>query len=129
MATNCTGYVKSVTDHKDVPTDSWQGRYCDVTITRCTACAGSAHVVDHFTGDRWLIDLPSDYRHDDQAAYWAVEVSLATQPVPRPVENPTVLFEDTAEFEYIEDEDGSEAYARMLERQAERGTWFGSDPF
>jgi hypothetical protein len=28
---------------------------------------------------------------------------------------------------YIEDEDGSEAYARMLERRAEGGTWFGVD--
>jgi hypothetical protein len=28
---------------------------------------------------------------------------------------------------YIEDEDGSEAYARMLERRSEAGTWWGRD--
>lgn len=30
-------------------------------------------------------------------------------------------------YDYVEDEDGSEAYARMLERRAEGGTWFGVD--
>jgi hypothetical protein len=32
-------------------------------------------------------------------------------------------------YDYIEDEDGSEAYARMLERRAEGGTWFGIDRY
>ena len=29
------------------------------------------------------------------------------------------------EEEFIPDEDGSEAFARMLERRAEAGSWFG----
>lgn len=29
--------------------------------------------------------------------------------------------------DYVEDEDGSVAYARMLERRAENGSWFGRD--
>lgn len=33
------------------------------------------------------------------------------------------------EDEYIEDEDGSLAFARMLERKAEAGTWFDQDPY
>lgn len=32
-------------------------------------------------------------------------------------------------YDYVEDEDGSEAYARMLERRAEGGTWFGVDRY
>ena len=31
--------------------------------------------------------------------------------------------------DYVEDEDGSEAYARMLERRAEAGTWWGRDDY
>jgi hypothetical protein len=131
MATNCTGNVNGVTDFKDVPTDSHPGRYLDVSITRCTQCAGSAYVTDSFTSERWLIDLPADYARDDyMAAYWAVETSQYREPVnptPPPVWEDEPVHQDWDEF--IEDEDGSEAYARMLERRAEAGTWFGGEDY
>lgn len=46
----------------------------------------------------------------------AVVGSPALAPRPSPVT-----------FEPLHDEDGSEAFARMLERRAEEGTWFGTD--
>lgn len=32
-------------------------------------------------------------------------------------------------YDYVEDEDGSVAYARMLERRAEAGSWWGQDDY
>lgn len=37
--------------------------------------------------------------------------------------------DDDDYYDYVEDEDGSEAYARMLERRAEAGSWFGREDY
>lgn len=130
--TTCTGNVRGTSEHRDVPTDSAQWRTCHVHITRCTACHGSATVEDTYTGERWLVQLPADYARDDaMAAYWAVEVSQHMEPVYRPepeaTTDPACDVQDWADWEdaYVEDEDGSQAFARMLERRAEQGTWWG----
>lgn len=131
---NCQGMVAGVTDHPSVPTDSWTGRYCNVTITRCTACAGSAHVQDD-EGRRWVIAIPNDYARDnDMAAYWATEVSQFRTPTYTPDVDDVPEFTDEewdamGVDDWVEDEDGSQAFARSLERKAEAGTWFGADPF
>ena len=130
---DCQGNVTSMPPtFRSVPTDSWAGRYCDVSITRCSACPGSAVVRDTYTDEVWIIALDETQTDDYEAAYWATEVSQYRQPAHRPAEPEAVeVPEDWGqEQEYIEDEDGSLAYARMLERRADPFGWGeAEDPF
>lgn len=137
---DCTGNVTRMVTLEDVATDSAPWRYVTVDITRCTSCPGSAFVTDE-EGNRWRLDLPADFPDDDIAAYWAAEESSyaapfyrppAPEPVFGPEEPPTdAELEDmaaAAEADYFAELDSERAYAEMLERRAENGTWFGVDP-
>ena len=138
MATNCTGNVIRMTTIKGVKVDAEPHRTVTVHLTRCTGCAGTAQVEDD-DGLRlnvWNgLELPMDYRsNDEMAAYWAAAQTAYTHPdrqVPHYTEAPVDPdWDEEAEWDgYVEDEDGDLAYALMLERNAERGTWFGNDPF
>jgi len=123
----CTGNVTRQAHFPSTPTDSNSWRSVDVAITRCDACAGSAVVRDE-AGNVWIVELPEhDYRTDDgMAAYWAAEVTAHRAPhtaAPVEAEAPYVGEYDEDDS-YVEDEDGSLAYARMLERRSEQGRWF-----
>lgn len=136
--TACTGRVLRMVTLTDVATDSAPWRRVTVDITRCTSCPGTAFVTDE-DGRRWKLDLPSDYKADDEwAAYWAAEVSswrrpFYEPPLPEPEPEPELTDEDleamaeAAEADYLADLDSERAYAEMLERRAERGTWFGRE--
>lgn len=136
----CTGNVTRMVTLNDVVTDSAPWRYVTVDITRCTSCPGSAFVTDE-EGNRWKLDLPADYPGDDMAAYWAAEASsytapFYTPPAPEPVFGPEAPLTDeeleemaaAAEADYLAELAGDRAFAEMLERRAENGTWFGVDP-
>ena len=154
--TNCTGNVTRMVTIKGVKTDSDPWRVVTVDITRCTGCPGTAYVSmpDGMGGtEHWVREIPADYaRADDSiAAYWAAEATAYTAPDRVDVKcvrcgrvgevTLTDLFERLceacltavpAEVELlegdfvIEDEDGSEAFGRYLERRAEV---FENDPF
>jgi hypothetical protein len=135
--TDCTGNVTRMVTLKDVTTDSYPGRYVTVDITRCTACPGSAFVTDEY-GNRWKVDIPADFPADDVAAAWAAEVTLYREPFYRPPFEEPVFgpeepptdeeLEAMAEADYLAEIDSERAYAEMLERRAENGTWWGRDP-
>lgn len=138
---DCGGNVTRMVTLNDVETDSYPGRLVTVDITRCTSCPGSAFVTDDL-GNRWRLDLPVDYRADDEmAAYWAAETTLYkapfySPPEPEPVFGPEPPLTDedleamaeAAEADYLAELDSERAYAEMLERRAENGTWWGRDP-
>ena len=137
---DCTGNVTRMVTLEDVKTDSAPWRWVNVDITRCTACPGSAFVTDE-EGNRWKVDLPADFPDDDIAAYWAAEVTLYREPfyrppAPEPVFGPEEPPSDdeleamaaAAEADYLAELDSERAYAEMLERRAENGTWWGRDP-
>lgn len=139
---NCNGNVTRMVTLKDVATDSYPGRYVEVDMTRCTDCPGTAFVTDEY-GNRWSVELPLDYRtNDEMAAYWAAEITLYREPFysppePEPVFGPELPPTDeeleemyeAAEADYLAEVAGERAYAEMLERRAENGTWFGVDEY
>ena len=138
---DCTGNVTRMVTLTDVVTDSDPWRKVTVDITRCTSCPGSAFVTDE-DGNRWKLDFPADYaRDDDMSAYWAAEVSSYRTPFYRPPEPEPVFgpelpptdaeleaMYEAAEADYLAEVASERAYAEMLERRAENGTWFGVDP-
>lgn len=137
---DCTGNVTRMVTIKDVVTDSAPWRYVTVDITRCTNCPGSAFVADE-AGNRWKLDLPADYPGDDEAAYWAAEASsyaapFYSPPEPEPMFGPELpptdeeleAMAEAAEADYLAEMASERAYAEMLERRAENGTWWGTDP-
>lgn len=140
--TDCTGNVTRMVTLTDIPTDSYPGRYVTVDITRCNACPGSAFVTDD-NGYRWKLDLPADFVSDDyMSAYWAAETTLYTAPFytppePEPVFGPELpptdeeleAMYEAAEADYLAEVASERAYAEMLERRAENGTWFGVDEY
>lgn len=131
ISADCTGNISRMVTFTDVETDGSAWRTVTVDVTRCTRCAGSAIVTDTHTGNRWAVAIPTDFAGDYEAAYWAAAVTAAQLPFYSPdVEDDAPLpYEEQDDFVYVEDEDGSVAYARMLERNAERGSWFGQDPY
>jgi hypothetical protein len=137
---DCGGNVTRMVTLRDVKTDSAPWRWVNVDITRCTACPGSAFVTDE-EGNRWKVDLPMDYAGDDEmAAYWAAEVSSYREPFYRPpfepvfgpeeppTEDELEAMAEAAEADYLAEMNSERAYAEMLERRAENGTWWGRDP-
>ncbi len=136
---DCGGNVTRMVTLEDVVTDSYPGRYVNVDITRCTSCPGSAFVTDEY-GNRWKLDLPADFPGDDDAAYWAAESTLYAEPFYRPPFEPVFgpeppltdeeleAMAEAAEADYLAELDSERAYAEMLERRAENGTWWGRDP-
>ena len=136
---DCTGNVTRMVTLTDVETDSAPWRLVTVDITRCTSCPGSAFVTDD-EGNRWKLDLPADFPGDEMAAYWAAEESAFAEPFFRPPFEPVFGPDEppsdeeleemaaAAEADYLAELDGDRAFAEMLERRAENGTWFGIDP-
>lgn len=136
---DCNGNVTRMVTLTHVETDGHPWRLVTVDITRCTACPGSAFVTDE-DGNRWKLDIPADFPSDDTAAYWAASNSFYTEPFYSPPEpewdEPELPLTDeeleamaeAAEADYLAEVASERAYAEMLERRAENGTWFGRDP-
>jgi len=144
----CTGNVTRMSTHENVRVDSESYRSVTVNITRCTDCSGTAQVVD-FDGIRtsyWnSIPIPVDLPLDSVAAYWAADFSAYTAPdridepevpelprTPEPGEpgwdDYAAAMEEQAAADALAEADADRAFAEALERRAESGTWFGSDP-
>jgi len=131
--TTCTGDVLRMTTHEGVTVDGESYRSVTVHLTRCTGCHGTAQVVedDGLRLNVWNgIELPGWATDDTEAAYFAAAATVYNHPDQVTEHYPAAevdgeVWDDDQECEYLDDEDGSEAFARMLERRAEQGTWWG----